>query len=125
VADDVVNGYFDGMKPEEFDDWAMYTNFICVLATNGSCAHNFIKRAQAHNPDMTYLEEINKLYTRTGEIWNNDNGNDLEALGGGFNITLETLQTPEKRSKIAVRIRECGDIMDKVVKVLNENIKDE
>jgi hypothetical protein len=124
-ADDVVNGYFDGMKPEEFDDWAMYTNFICVLATNGSCAHNFIKRAQAHNPDMTYLEEINKLYTRTGEIWNNDNGNDLEALGGGFNITLETLQTPEKRSKIAARIRECGDIMDKVVKILNENIKDE
>ncbi|MEA4833366.1 MAG: MerR family transcriptional regulator [Oscillospiraceae bacterium] len=124
-ADDVENGHFDGMKPEEFDGWSMYTNFVCVLATNGSCCHGFLQRAKELNPDMTYLDEISKLYKRTGEIWNNDNGNDLEALGGGFNVTLEALQTPEKRSKIAARIRECGDIMDKVVNILKENIRDE
>ena len=72
---------------------------------------------------MTFLGDISKLYRRTGEIWNNDNGNDLEALGGGFNVTLEALQNPEKRTKIAARIRECGDIMDEVVRIINENIK--
>lgn len=122
-ADDVENGHFDGMKSEDFDGWPMYTNFICVLATNGCCCHGFLDRAKELNPDMTFLDDISKLYRRTGEIWNNDNGNDLEALGGGFNVTLEALQNPEKRTKIAARIRECGDIMDKVVRIINENIK--
>lgn len=121
-ARDIESGYFDDMKPEAFEDWPMYTNFICVLATNGSCCHGFLQRAKELNPDMTYLDEVSRLYKRTADIWNNDNGNDLEALGGGFNITLETLQTPEKRRKIAARIRECGDIIDEVVRILNENI---
>ena len=71
---------------------------------------------------MTYLNDVSLLYKRTADIWHNDGANDLEALGGGFNITLETLQTPERRKKIAARIRECGNIIDEVVKLLNENI---
>jgi len=121
-ADDVESGYFDGMKPDEFDGWAMYTNFVCVLATNGSCCYGFLERAQKLNPDMTFLDDIANLYKRMGQIWNNDNGKDLEALGGGFNITLEVLQNPEKRTKIAARIRECGDIIDEVVSIINKNI---
>ena len=36
-AGDIENGKFNGMKPEDFDTWAHYTNYVCVLATNGSC----------------------------------------------------------------------------------------
>lgn len=54
-----------------------------------------------------------------GQMWNNDNGKDLEALGGGFNVTLEALQDKEKRTKIADVIRKCGDCMDEVVKIIN------
>lgn len=122
-ADDIESGYYERIKPEDFDLWSMYTNFVCVLATNGCRCPEFLHRTNDLNPDMTYLYDISLLYRRTADIWHNDGGNDLEALGGGFNITLEALKTPERRKKIAARIRECGDIIDKVVKILNENIK--
>lgn len=122
-ANDIENGYFEKMKSEEFDARSMYVNFVFALATNGCCCHNFLRRANELNPDMTYLYDISLLYKRTADIWHNDGENDLEALGGGFNITLETLQTPERREKIAARIRECGDIIDEVVKILNKNIR--
>ena len=98
----------------------MYVKLVFVLATNGSCCPDFLQRTKELNPDMTYLEGIIALYKRTADIWHSDGGNDLEALGGGFNITLEALQEPERREKIAARIRECGDIIDEVVKILNE-----
>ncbi len=121
-ANAVESGNFDGVKPENFDDWGAYVSNICNMATNGSCAHNFFKRAQGLNPDMTFLDDINRLYERTAEIWNNDNGEDLEALGGGFNVTLEVLQDKEKRRKIATKIYEAADCMDQVVRILNENL---
>ena len=84
-----------------------------------------MKKAQELNPDFVWMEDIIKLYNRTGQIWHNDNGNDLEALGGGFNVTLEVLQDKNKRSKIAAKISECADCMDKVVEIINANIKSE
>jgi hypothetical protein len=122
-ASDIENGKFDGMKPEDFDTWAYYTNYVCVLATNGSCCHEFLKRARGLNPDMGFLEEVSRFYKRTGDIWNNDNGEDLEALGSGFNVTLEALQKKEKRNKIAAKIRECGDVVDEIVQALNKGLK--
>jgi hypothetical protein len=123
-AGDIENGKFDGMAIEEFDTWAYYTNYVCVLATNGSCCHEFLKRARELNPDMGFLEEVSRLYKRIADIWNNNKGEDLEALGGGFNVTLEVLQDKDKRRKIAAKIRECAEVMDEVVRVLNENLKE-
>lgn len=47
----------------------------------------------------------------------------MEALGGGFNVTLEVLKDKEKRSKIAEVIRKCGDCMDEVVNIIKKNVK--
>ena len=124
-ANDIENGKFDGMPIEEFDTWFHHTNYVCILATNSGCNNGFLRKAQELNPDFVWMEDIIKLYNRTGQIWNNDNGNDLEALGGGFNVTLEVLQDKNKRSKIAAKIRECADCMDKVVEIINANIKNE
>ena len=55
-------------------------------------------------------------------MWENDNGNDLEAIGGGFNITLETLQDKNKRERITKVIRKCGDCMDEVLQMINSNL---
>ena len=57
------------------------------------------------NPDLTFLDEVIRLYERTAQIWNNDNGNDLEALGGGFNVTLQNLQDESRRVRIAAKIK--------------------
>ena len=125
-ARDIENGKFDGMTIEEFDIWAYYTNYICVLATNGSCCHEFLKRARELNPDMGYLEEISALYRRIAQMWGGENNrNDvdsLEALGGGFNVTLEALQDKARRDKIAAKIREFAGVTDKIVQILKENL---
>lgn len=122
-ADDIENGYFEQIKPGEFESRSMYVNFVFTLATNGSCCPGFLQRTMELNPDMAYLDGVIALYKRTADIWHNDSGNDLEALGGGFNITLDTLQKPERREKIAARIRECGDMIDEVVKILCRSLR--
>jgi hypothetical protein len=121
-ARDIENGKFDKMSAEEFDPWGYYTNYVCVLATNGSCSHEFVKRAQTLNPDMTFLEEVSRLYRRIANMWNNDNGEDLEAMGGGFNVTLGVLQDRKRRGKIAEKIRAFATVTDEIVGVVRENM---
>jgi hypothetical protein len=120
-ADGIDDGKFEGIASEEFDGWGAHVSNICNMATNGSCSYSFLERAKMLNPDLTFIDQIIKLYKRTGDIWNNDGGQDLEALGGGFNVTLEALQDKEKRLKIANKIREAAACMDEVVRILNEN----
>lgn len=108
---------------ETFDDgWDVHVSNICNMATNGSCAFSFLSRAQELNPDFTFLTDVRRLYERTAEIWNNDNGTDLEALGGGFNVTLANLQEENHRVKIAAKIKEAAVCMDQVLEILNKNI---
>ncbi len=125
-ARDIENGKFDEMTVEEFDTWAYYTNYVCVLATNGSCSSVFLKRARELNPDMGFLEEVSALYRRTAEMWGGDNNrNDtdsLEALGGGFNITLVVLQDKEKRGKIASKLRKFAECADEIIQTIRKNI---
>ena len=122
-ADEIESGKYESMKPEQFDGWTMYTVYVCNLATNGSCCFSYLEKAQELNSDFTFLKEVAELYHQMGHIWNNQNGEDLEALGGGFNITLAVLQDQEKRTKIAAKLRECAACADKVVRILNENLK--
>jgi hypothetical protein len=121
-ADELESGKYDSMKTEDFDGWAMYTNYICNLATNGSCCYGFLEKAQHLNPDFVFLKDVADLYKQMGSMWNKQNGEDLEALGGGFNITLAVLQDHEKRDKITAKLRECADCMDEVVRIINENL---
>lgn len=122
-AGDIEGGKFDTMSLECFDDgWDSHISNICNMATNGSCVFTFLDRARELNPDFAFLEDIGRQYRRTAEIWNNDNGNDLEALGGGFNVTLSNLRDKTRRCKIAGKIREAAACMDTVLEILNENL---
>lgn len=128
-ANDVERGKFDGMKPEDFESWSMYLSFVCDAATNGSCCHEFLKRARELNPDMGFLEEVSRLYRRMAEMWGGEgekNDEDsLEALGGGFNVTLEALQDKERRGKIAAKLREFAVVTETIVRVLIEGLANE
>lgn len=122
-AADLEKGKFDGMKPEEFDDWPMYTIYVCNLATNSSCCHNFLNKAQELNPEFKFLEEIRGLYEKMRFMWNEQSGEDLEAIGGGFNITLKALQDEQRRSRITAKIREFAECTDKVLEVLKKGLE--
>lgn len=43
-ANDIESGKYDGMKPEEFDQFTCHTVYVCNAATNGSC-RCFLERA--------------------------------------------------------------------------------
>ena len=45
----------------------------------------------------------------------------MEALGGGFNVTLPNLDKT-RRGKIAAKIREAAACMDKVLEILHANL---
>ena len=115
-ADEIENGRFASMTPDKFDSWFMYATYVCCLATNSGAAQCFLEKAQSLNPDMDFLGDICNLYKRTGDLWN-----ELEAIGGGFNITLVALQNLDSRLKIVSTIRKFGDCMDGVVRILNKN----
>ena len=70
---------------------------------------------------MSFLEEVSGLYKKIKYMGNGD-PDSLEALGGGFNVTLEVLQDKEKREKIAAKIREFADVTDEIVRIIQANI---
>ncbi len=72
---------------------------------------------------MGFLIEVGKLYSRCKEIWNDDGGNDLEAIGGGFNVKLKALQDKRQRKNISLRLRELADINDKIVMLLKQGLQ--
>ena len=82
------------------------------------------RRALELNPDMLVISDLLSLMETMSHYWNNDEGKDLEALGGGFNVTLEALTNKTKREKIAAKIREfalCTDSIVDRMKAFNEN----
>lgn len=55
-------------------------------------------------------------------MWNHDDGADLEALGGGFNVTLEALQDPARRSPIAQKLRAFAEVTEEIRRVLQQGV---
>ncbi|MHA6530783.1 MerR family transcriptional regulator [Paenibacillus sp. BAC0078] len=117
-ANNIENGLFEQIEPKEFDNWNMYTVYVCCLATNSGGCKGFLEKSLELNPDMTFISTIIELYKQTGHYWNDYNGSDLEAIGGGFNVTLQTLQDKNKRKKIADKLRDFADCIDEVAAVI-------
>jgi DNA-binding transcriptional MerR regulator len=120
-ADSIESDLYVSMKPEDFDAWGNHTCYVCSMATNSDGCADFLLKAMELNPEFTFLVDVREQYRKTGI----DGGawNDLETLGGGFNVTLEALQDSDKRKKIADKIREAAVYMDEVVRILNVNLK--
>lgn len=123
-ADRIESDYFDQLPQEAFRKWEMYTSNICNMATNGCCAVWFLNRTKELNPEMQFVDEIIQRYERIARIWERDNGKDLESLGGGFNITLETLRDQTKRQVIANRLREAGDCLNQINQIVRLHMEE-
>ncbi|SEO01283.1 hypothetical protein SAMN04488134_103117 [Amphibacillus marinus] len=119
-ADKIDSGFFEQVQAVNFDNWALHTVYVCCLATNSGGCKGFLEQALELNPDMDFIGEIIDIYTETGQYWNNDYGTDLEAIGGGFNITLEALQNKENRPKIVSKLHDFAICMDEVVSLINK-----
>ncbi len=73
------------------------------------------------NPDLVFLKGVCVEYKKTKNMWNGD-PDSLEALGGGFNVSLEALQNKDKRNKIAAKLYEFAQCVDEIVRVLEINV---
>ena len=136
-ADDIDGGQFDGMTPEEFDKWKMYTCYVCCIATNSGGCQSFLRKAMELNPDLAFLEQVSRQYSMTGLLWTSDPYNplaeeilrqqgalpdSLEAADGGFNVSLAALQDPARRARITAVLQRLAACMDEVVRLLQENL---
>jgi hypothetical protein len=124
-ANFIERGGYDGI--DLTNNWYYYTNYVCVLATNGSGGvHGFISKAIELNPDLGWLTEIGALYSKLGSAWGGEadpDADSLEALGGGFNISNEALADLENRAKIVKKLRYCADLTDEIVRVITEKMR--
>jgi hypothetical protein len=107
-AADIENGRFDHVTPDDFNKWRDHDTYVCMLATNASCA-DFLQRARVQNPDLPLIADILEQFARMKELWS-----ELEAVGGGFNTTLENLKDKGKQKIIADKIREFAVCYDKI-----------
>jgi DNA-binding transcriptional MerR regulator len=114
-ADSIEQGIFEHVNEQNFNSWDMYTVYVCSLATNSGGCKSFLEKALELNPDMTFINSIIALYEKTRLYWNDDNQTDLEALGGGFNVTLNALKDKTQRTKIAHKLRAFSDCIADVV----------
>ena len=124
-ADEIEDGRYDAVSPEEFerDRWYLYDNYVCILATNGTCCHDFLDRALELNPDLTFIPELHRLYSKMANMWEKD-ADGLNAIGGGFNATLDALRDKGRRATIAAKIREFADRADEVLAILRAAFPD-
>lgn len=128
-AEKIESGYYETIPVDDFDDWGEHVSNICNMATNGSCADGLLQKIQELNPDLPCISALRELYKQVAVIWNGHFGgnlephsDDLEALGGGFNVTLESLQDRDKRGKIAAKIYEAANCMEQAIELVRRNM---
>lgn len=128
-ADEIESERYTVIKPSDFEQnkWVYYTNYVCMLASNGSGYREFLDKALLLNPDLNFLPRMGEIFQQMIWIWEGKKDAQgrqlmpgcLEQLGGGFNITLSTLQSPARRAPIAARLRTCAALMDELSSLLS------
>ncbi len=99
-ADDLENGRYESLTPEEFESWGDWCVFVCNLATNARHGADFLARAYVYNPDMPGILRFLALLDRNEDYWR-----EMENLGTGLNVTLDALQDQDKRRETVRIIR--------------------
>ena len=110
-ADDIENGWFAEKRE--------YSTYVCLLATNGR-ACTTLDRVFTTLPELTFIKEIQALYTRMAS----NLCQDLEKLGAGFDVTLEVMRDETKRKIIADKVREFASSTEEIIRILQENISE-
>ncbi len=114
-ADDIENGKYDRFTNESFDEWEHYTVYIVNIATNVSGDKFGFDRPidlpnlfyKQHNCEEyePFINEMNAIIAKMNSLYQ-----QLNDIGGAFNIKLDVLQDKQKRKQIADKIREIGKV---------------
>lgn len=118
-ANEIERGEYTADYLSGDNSWWNYCNYVCNFETNAYCCHGFLQKAKELNPDFTFLDKVGELYKSMSTQLSGSNAG-LEQLDGGFNVSLEVLQDPEKRKLIADKLREFAAKTDEIVQIITE-----
>jgi len=112
-ADDVESGAYLSTNPN-IDQWK--EAYIANLATN-CFGEKFGMEHVADFPipqdaNWDFIKEMSEIVAAMKKAYD-----ELEAVGGAFNITLENLQNEDSRKLIAEKIRGIGAVQERVLDV--------
>lgn len=116
----MLEGGFYRMTREEYEEsnaiasWRYYCVYVCNLATNIYSKRHTIDRAIRLNPDLAPLAPLlAREYQALDGL-----EQELQAAGGGFNVTYETLQNPDRCREIARILRKFPPVFDRICSLL-------
>ena len=98
--------------------WRYYGVYVCNLATNIFSRQSAVGRAVRLSPDLAALGAIlGREYRALAGL-----ENKLQAAGGRFNITYETLQDKKECSKIAGILREFPQVFHRICEAAGQHL---
>lgn len=118
-AEHLLDEDYVGWTDEELNLWKLHTTYVCILATNGHC-RVFLERAQKLCPDLCFLADVAKEYAEMDDMRGRV-PEELQAVGGYFNITKETLRNKEAKRPIAEVLRHCAALCERIVEIYRAN----
>ena len=120
-ADHLLAEDYAGWTDEQLDFWKLHTSYVCILATNGHC-RAFLDRAIKLCPDLPFLSDVSREYAEQYRREGSEGlAGQLQAVGGSFNITKETLRNKEAKQPIADVLRRYVDLSDRIVEIYRKN----
>jgi hypothetical protein len=105
-----------GWTDEQLDLWKLHTTYVCIVSTNGSEPH-FLRRAVELCPDLRFLSDVLKEYTEMGRLWSKE----MDATGGSFNITKQTIRSKDAKRPIAEFIGRYAACSDRILAIYRAN----
>ena len=118
-------GTFYHMSREKYNaanaiaSWRYYCIYVCVISTNIFSKQYTTDRAIHFNPDLAPLAPaLAEEYQMLAKLEKR-----LQAAGGGFNITYETLQDKNKCKEIARILREFPVVNRRICDTIEQQFK--
>lgn len=128
-ADSFQNGTFDDVDIDKINVWNIHGVYLMISGTNG-CSRGFLQKALELNPDMSFINTLEPIYAKQGEVFetlayrdvNGKNDYQNGGLQGGFKIKADVIKKKEIMKSISDKIRESAQYCDDILEVFQRQL---
>ena len=119
-AEQLENGSLAKIPPEKLTVWGIHGTYLCMLGSNGG-GYGLFDKVLEFYPEMTWLEDVKKLYDELSEIFQTLAYRD-GGVCGGFDMTLEDARKPEKMQPVCALIRRAAEVTECIAEMIQKNL---
>lgn len=128
-ADSFQNGTFDDVDIDKINVWNIHGVYLMISGTNG-CSRGFLQKALELNPDMSFINTLEPIYAKQGEVFetlayrdvNGKNDYQNGGLQGGFKIKADVIKKKEIMKSISDKIMESAQYCDDILEVFQKQL---